>query len=72
MMVESGKAKKRMIQLSDPHRMTPEEMRFEIAEVLAAGYLRLARRRLSECPEMADTAQDSASEECPEEAPEIP
>jgi len=33
-----------MIATTDPSKMTPEERRSEVAAILAAGYLRLARR----------------------------
>jgi len=51
---------------------TSEELRREIADILAAGYLRLLRRRASEGPEIADTAPNSASEKLAEKVAERP
>jgi len=47
-----------MIATTDPSDMTPEERRAELAAILAAGYLRLARRPRPPHSSLQDEARD--------------
>ena len=48
-----------MIATTDPSDMTPEERRAEVAAILAAGYMRLARRPRPLPSSLQDEAKDA-------------
>jgi hypothetical protein len=50
-----------MIATTDPSDMTPEERRAEVAAILAAGYMRLARRPRPPHSSLQDSAQVAAT-----------
>lgn len=56
-----------MIATTDPSDMTPEERRAEVAAILAAGYLRLARR-----PRPLPSSLQDEAEDLPHSPPGIP
>jgi hypothetical protein len=56
-----------MIATTDPSDMTPEERRAEVAAILAAGYLRLAR-----CPRPPHSSLQDKAKDLPHSSPGIP
>ena len=56
-----------MIATTDPSDMTPEERRAEVAAILAAGYLRLARR-----PRPLPSGPQDEAKDLPHSPPGIP
>jgi hypothetical protein len=55
-----------MIAATDPSDMTPEERRAEVAAILAAGYMRLARR-----PRPLPSSPQDEAKDLPHSPPKI-